>query len=55
MPIFLLLGAGSLLGFGASWFVSDTTDKLIKLTVIGGVAYFLLFTSSGQKLVKKVL
>lgn len=54
MPFLLILGAGAILGAGGLYIVSDTTEKFIKLAIIGGVVYFVVATPTGRKLVKAV-
>lgn len=55
MPLLLIPALAGIFGFGAGWFTADGTSKLLKYAVIGGVAYFLIVTPNGQKLIKKVL
>ncbi|MCC3859777.1 hypothetical protein [Pseudemcibacter aquimaris] len=55
MPVFVVPLIAGVFGFGAGWFTSDGTSKLVKYAVIGGIAYFLIATPNGQKLVSKVL
>lgn len=54
MPLLLVGGVAALLGFGGGWFVADGTGKLIKWVTIGGVVYWVFFTPSGKRVLKKV-
>jgi hypothetical protein len=50
MPL-LLIG---LLGFGGGFWASSGVKSMTNMLIIGGVAYFVFFTPSGQKILKKV-
>ncbi len=54
MPLLLFPALAGLIGFGGGWFAADGTKSLIKWAVIGGVAYWVFFTPSGQRILKKV-
>ncbi|WP_165776960.1 hypothetical protein [Paremcibacter congregatus] len=54
MPLLLVGGIASLLGFGGGWFAADGTKSLIRVVMVGGVAYWLLATPSGKSMLKKV-
>jgi len=54
MP-FLIFGAIAAATAVGGYFVADGAKSMTKLIVIGGVAYFVLFTPTGNKLIKKVI
>lgn len=56
MPLLLIVGGvAALLGVGTGWVIADGTKTLMKYTIIGGVAYWVFFTPSGQRILKKVV
>lgn len=54
MPLLIVGGIAALLGVGGGWILADGTKNLVKYAVIGGVAYWVFFTPSGQRILKKV-
>ena len=54
MPLLLLIPLAGVLGFGGGFVLADGTKALMKTVLIGGALYFVFFTPSGQRILRKV-
>lgn len=41
MPLLLLFGGGALVGGGTIWAIDETANKLLLLSVVAGIGYYI--------------